>query len=102
MTDAHSQPYIFFLYYLKTPLPEFLKTVKYNNTISRPSNLVTSFGRFHFGMWDQIESFPAPEILYILNPSKYDGLRYRDQFNVMKKIEYPNKVDAFFIVNGLK
>lgn len=101
MTDAHSQPYIFFLYYLKTPLPEFLSTVEYNNTKSRPSNLVTGFGRYKFGMWDQIESYPNPEILYIVNPSKYDGLRFKDKFCVMKKIVYPDNTDAFFIVSGL-
>ena len=100
MTDAHSQPYIFFLFYLKYPLPEFLSTVKYNNTISRPSNLVTEFGKFRFGMWDQINSVPDPNILYVLNPSKYDGLFYRNAFDVVKLVKYPNNTDAFFVVNG--
>lgn len=101
MTDAFAQPYIFFLYYLKYPLPEFLKSVKYNEGHYRPSNLVTGFDRYRFGEWDQIESYPDPNILYVVNPSKYDGLRHKDSFYILKKIMYPNERDAFFIINGL-
>lgn len=99
MTDARSQPYIYFLYYLNTPLPKFLETVYYNNTKSRPSNLVTFFDNYHFGDWDPIESFPHPGVMYILTPSQYDGLRYKNEFQVKKLIKYPNSLDAFFLVS---
>lgn len=99
MTEARSQPYIFFLYYLQTPLPDFLKTVEYNTLPTRPSNLVASFDRYQFAYWDPIESMPTPGILYIVTPSLYDGLRHRDIFDVKKKINYPNGSDGYFIVS---
>jgi hypothetical protein len=99
MTDSRSQPYIFFLYYLKTPLPEFLKTVKYNVTASKLSNMVISYDKYHFGVWDEIESIPNMEILYVINPSKYDGLRFKEKFSIMELVKYPNGSDAYFVVN---
>lgn len=99
MTDIRSEPYIFFLYYLKTPLPEFLKTVTYNNTNSRSYNLVESFGRYHFGVWDEIKSQPISGTLYIVGPSAYDGLQYRGLFDIKQKVKYPNGLDAFFLVS---
>lgn len=101
MTDARSQPYIFLLYYLQTPLAEFLDTVTYNETQSRPSNLVSFFDKYHFGEWDPIESFPSPGVLYILTPSQYDGLRHKNEFQVKKLIKYPNGLDAYFLVSYL-
>lgn len=98
ITDARVQPYIFMLYYMQTPLPKFLNTVYYNEQPSKLSNLVTFFDKYHFGDWDPIESFPRPEVLYVLTPSQYDGLRYKSQFQVKKLIKYPNELDAFYLV----
>lgn len=98
MTDAFSQPYIFFLFYTKTPLWEFLSTSRYNTTKSRPSNLVASFGKYNFGLWNEIESAPDSGVLYIVNPSKYSGLMYRQYFELVSKVDYPNNTDAFFLV----
>lgn len=98
MTDIRSQPYIFFLYYLKTPLPEFLKTVEYNKTEYRSSNLVSFYDKYFFG-WDEIESQPTPGVLFVLGPSKYDGLRQKQEFNVKKIIYYPNGTVAFYLVS---
>jgi len=103
MTDVRAQPYIFFLYYLKSSLSEYLENVKYNNSMSRSSNVVSSFGlynRFRFGGWDQIESYPDPYILYVVAPSQYDGLRHKDLFQLKKHIKYPNGTDAFFLVSA--
>lgn len=101
MTNVRSQPYIFFLYYLQFPLPEYLKTVEYNTSDSRSYNLVSRFDRFNFEYWDPIESMPANDILYIIAPNHYDGLRYKQSFIVKEKIYYPNGTDAFFIISGI-
>lgn len=98
MTEVRSQPYIFFLYFLKTPLPDFINTVIYNNTESKSYNTVSSFERYFFGGWDKVESFPRKGILYILTPSEYDGLRHKAEFEVKKLIKYPNGLDAFYLV----
>lgn len=100
MTDARSEPYIFFLYYLKTPLPEFLNTVIYNNSISKSYNIVSNFDNFYFGGWDPIESYPTKGILYVVTPSQYDGLRHKKEFDVKKIIYYPNETTAFYLVSG--
>jgi len=100
MTDIRSQPYIFYLFYLKYPLPQFLKTVKYNETIQRPSNLVVSFDKYKFGIWDPIESFPEKGILYVVGPSHYSGLRHKTLFRVVKAINYPNGTEAFYLVSA--
>lgn len=100
MTDIRSQPYIFYLFYLKYPLPQFLKTVKYNETIQRPSNLVVSFDKYKFGIWDPIESMPEKGTLYIVGPSHYTGLRHKALFRVVKAINYPNGTDAFYLVTS--
>lgn len=99
MTDIRSQPYIFFLFYLKTPLPQFLETVNYNRSATRPSNLVASFDRYIFSDWDPIESFPHPNVLYVVGPSHYDGLRFQKQLLIKKRILFPNGNDAFFLVS---
>ncbi len=98
-TDIRFQPYIFFLYYLKTPLPEFLETVAYNETKSKDYSLVTFFDKYHFGDWDPIESMPNPGVLYAVTSSQYDGLRHKDLFDVKKRIKYLDGSDAFFIVS---
>lgn len=99
-TDARSQPYIFFLYYLKTPLSEFLRTVVYNPDLEKKKyNLVTSFGKYHFGDWDPIDSPLTPGVLYAVTPSQYGGLRNRIVFDVKKLILYPDGGDAFFLVS---
>lgn len=98
-TDIRFQPYIFFLYYLKTPLPEFLETVAYNESKSRDFSLVTFFDKYHFGDWDPIESMPNPGVLYVVSASQYDGLRHKSLFDVKKRIKYLDGADAFFLVS---
>jgi hypothetical protein len=99
MTDIRSQPYIFLLFYLKTPLPELLKTVQYNKTESASYNTVSTFGKYNFGNWDPIESKPLDNVLYIIGPSQYDGLRYKEQFDIKKVVYFPEGEDAFYLVS---
>ncbi len=111
MTDIRSQPYIFLLNYLKVPLSEFSKSVKYNNSPSRSYNLVSEFSlpieddgviktnKYHFGDWNPIESRPTPGVLYVLSSSQYDGLRYKSEFKVKEIVWYPNKTVAFYLVS---
>lgn len=100
MDKIRQQPYIFFLYYFKTPLPELLQTVKYDETESKSYNTVISFDKYRFGNWDIIDSRPDPGIIYIVTPSYYTGLRYGYQFDVKKLIKYPNGNDAFYIIES--
>lgn len=100
MDKIRQQPYIFFLFHSETPLPEFLETVKYEETKSKSYNTVFSYDRYQFGGWDFIESYPGYKILYVLEPSKYSGLRYIDDFEVVKLIKYPDNSDAFYLVTG--
>jgi 4-amino-4-deoxy-L-arabinose transferase-like glycosyltransferase len=100
MTDVRQQPYIFYLFYLKFPLPELLATVKYDTSIARSYNTVASFDRYKFGSWDFVESTPNSEVLYVLQPSNYDGLRYKKDFDVKLLVKYPNDRDAFYLVSG--
>lgn len=100
MDKIRQQPYMFFLYYLETPLPELLKTVKYDESESKSYNTVLSFDKYQFGGWDIIDSFPGYGILYVVTPSYYSGLRFLPQFNVNELIKYPNGTDAFYIVSG--
>ncbi|MDP3973545.1 MAG: glycosyltransferase family 39 protein [Candidatus Daviesbacteria bacterium] len=100
MTDSRFQPYIFFLYYLKTPLPEYLLRVVYNNSESKSYSMVSYFDKYFFGGWDTAESVPQKDVLYILTPYEYDGLKYKSKFDIRKKVQYPNGIDAFFIVSG--
>jgi len=98
--NIRQQPYIYFLYYLKVPLPELLATVRYDESNSKSFNTVLSFDRYQFGNWNIIESYPNEGILYTVTPSYYTGLRHLQQFDVLKLIKYPNKSDAFYIVGG--
>lgn len=102
ITPARYQPYIFFLYYLKTPLPEFLSTAIPNNLESRSHNRISLYGKFIFEGWDPVEIMPYPNILYVLTPSEYDGLRRKSSFDVKKIVHYPPGEDAFFIVSAKK
>lgn len=99
MTDVRSQPYIFFLYYLKTPLPEYLSSVVYNRTISKSYSAVSSYGKYYFAGWDPLRDSPNEEALYILSPSEYDGLMHRSSYDIKKVIYYPNGTVAFYIVS---
>lgn len=99
MTDVRVQPYIFFLFYLKTPLPDYLNTMILNNSQSSSYNNVSYFEKYSFGGWDPIESMPNKGVLYVLSPSEYDGLRQRNQFEVKKLILYPNGTSAFYLVS---
>ena len=100
MDKIRQQPYIFFLYYLKTPLPELLKTVKYDESESKSYNTVFSFDKYQFGGWNIINSYPNYKILYIITPSYYGGLRFVNQFDVNELIKYPDGSDAFYVVSG--
>ena len=100
MDKIRQQPYIFFLYYFKTPLPELLQTVKYEETEAKSYNTVRSFNNYQFGGWDPIESYPSDKILYIVTPSYYSGLKYILNFEVKKLIKYPDGSNAFYIVEG--
>ena len=100
MTAERQQPYIFYLFYLKTPVSSYLKTVRYNKTLSRSANTVASYSKFHFGLWDPIESLPIPHILYVVTPSNYTGLRHKLLFNTISEIKYPNGTSAFYLVTA--
>jgi 4-amino-4-deoxy-L-arabinose transferase-like glycosyltransferase len=100
MTAERQEPYIFYLFYLKTTLPEYLSTVKYNQTLSRPANTVAGYSNFHFGLWDPIESQPIPHVLYVVTPAYYTGLRYKYLFETVYAVKYPNGTDAFFLVTA--
>jgi len=103
MDKIRQQPYIFFLYYLETPLPKLLETVRYDESESKSYNTVVSFDKYQFGgNWNIIESYPTYGMLYIMTPSYYSGLRYINDFEVRKLIKYPNGSDAFYIVEGYK
>lgn len=100
MTDARHQPYIFFLFYLKTPLPEYLNTVVFNRSEgSKDYNLISYYDKYFFGGWDTVESMPQKDVLYILTPTEYDGLRHKNEFDVKKLVKYPNGTDAFYLVS---
>lgn len=101
MTDARSQPYIFFLYYLKTPQPQFARSVIYNNSESKSYSSVSLFDRYSFGGWDPIESRPERQVLYILTPSQYDGLKHKSSFEVKKIVYYPNGAIAFYLISAI-
>lgn len=115
VTDIRSQPYIFYLFYLKTSLPEYLNAVVYNrleesksyNTVSYFENFyLTEEGQrkrvnFYFGGWDPVESIPDRNVLYVLSPSQYDGLRHRSSFDVKKIIYYPDGGTAFYLVSDI-
>lgn len=100
ITDIRSQPYIFFLYYLKIPPHEYANEVLYNNSETKSYNNVASFDRFYFGTWDPIESYPNKGVLYVVSPSQYDGLRYKHSFDIKKIINYPNGADAFYLISA--
>lgn len=99
MTNLRSQPYIFYLYYLQTPLYDYLNSVQYNKPEKRSNNLVSSYGRYYFDGFNFGVDLPNHEALYILTPSEYDGLMYRSDFNIKKVIYYPNGTNAYYIVS---
>lgn len=99
ITDSRSQPYIFYLYYLKYPLPDFLESKKMNDTISRSYNLVTKFDKYNFGGWDAIESEPVMGVLYVVKPADFDGLRHKEKFYLKKPIYNPDNTVAFYLVS---
>jgi hypothetical protein len=100
MTKERQQPYVFILNYLHYPVYDYLNTVKYDETQSKSYNVAESFGRFQFSGWDPIESLPIPYVLYVLTPSQYDGLRFKAFFDIKDLIKYPDKSDAYFIVEA--
>lgn len=100
MTAERQQPYIFYLFYLQTPLPTYLRTVAYNETHSRSASTVRSYSKFHFGFWDVVESPPISHILYVVTPSDYTGLRHKLLFETVYTVKYPNGTDAFYLVSS--
>lgn len=98
--NIRQQPYIYFLYYLKVPLPELLSTVRYDQSNSKSFNTVLFFDKYQFGGWNIIDSYPNEGIVYAITPSYYTGLKYAAQFDVAKQIKHPDKSDAFFLVTG--
>jgi 4-amino-4-deoxy-L-arabinose transferase-like glycosyltransferase len=100
MTAERQEPYIFYLFYLKTPLPLYLSTFKYNETASRPANTIASYSKFHFGIWDPIESRPISHVLYVVTPAEYTGLRYKPLFETVYTVKYPSGSDAYFLVTA--
>jgi hypothetical protein len=103
MDKIRQQPYIFFLYYLKTPLPELLETVKYDQSESKSYNTVVSFDKYQFGgNWNIIDSIPTCGVTYIMTPSYRTGLKYAADLETKEVIEYPDGADAFYIVEGCK
>jgi len=98
--NIRQQPYIYFLYYLKVPLPELLTTIKYDQSNSKSFNTVLSFDKYQFGNWNIIDSYPNEGIVYAITPSYYTGLRFIQQFDVVKQIKYPDRSDAFYLVTG--
>lgn len=100
MTAERQQPYIFYLFYLETPTPSYLRTVRYNKTLSRPANTVAGFSRYYFGLWDEIESPPISHVLYIVTPSSYTGLRHKLLFDTVSEIKYPNGASAYYLVSA--
>lgn len=104
MTDERSQPYIFFLFHLKEPLPDFTNTVIYNRWGSKTYkyNTVSSFDKYYFGGWDTVESEPLPDVLYIITPSQYDGLKHRDKFEVKKIIKLPDGGNTLYLISAIR
>lgn len=98
MTNIRGQPYIFFLYYSRTPLPQFLRSVVYNNGESKSYSLIDFFDRYYFENWDPIWAMPNPGVLYIVSPSQYDGMFHRSSFEIKKRVDYPNGNVAFYLV----
>lgn len=101
MTIDRSQPYIFYLYYLKTPLPEYLDTVKLNTGPTSGVSRINSFGKYYFGNWNIVESAPIYGVYYVMTPFEYSGVRNKDMFYVKNVIHYPDGSDAFYIITGL-
>ncbi|MBI2600853.1 glycosyltransferase family 39 protein [Candidatus Daviesbacteria bacterium] len=99
-TKLRGQPYIFYLYYLKYPLPDYLNNVVYNRGESSSFNMVDYFDKYYFDNWDPIESRPDANVLYILTSSEYDGLRYKNLFDVKRVIYNPNETIAFYLVSA--
>ncbi len=99
ITEERHQPYAFMLYFLKTPLPDFISTVQYNTHENRSYNLVSGYSKFQFGGWDKIQSMPDKGRLYVLTPSEYDGLAHKNDFQIKKLIKYPDGSGAFVIVS---
>lgn len=101
VTIERSQPYIFFLYYLKTSLPDYLNSFKPNAGPTSGASNINSFGKYNFGGWNTVESIPADGEYYVLTPSEYSGLRYINSFNIRRLVTYPNGTDAFYIITSL-
>lgn len=98
ITNIRSQPYIFFLFYTKKPLEEYVREVEYNNSKSRSFSLVSSFDRYFFEYWDPIEALPDPNKLYIVTSSQYDGLRHKNDFAIKKIVYFPDGSIAFYLI----
>lgn len=79
---------------------EFRRSVVYNYSRSRSYNLVSQYGNYHFGGWNEIDSPPDWGKLYIVEPSKYSGLRYSQWFYIVDRVDFPNGDPAFYLVGA--
>jgi 4-amino-4-deoxy-L-arabinose transferase-like glycosyltransferase len=101
MTAERNQPYIFYLFYSKTPLPEYLDTFKPNTGPRSGASRIDSFGKYYFGNWNIVDSAPISGVYYVLTPYEYSGLKDLQMFDIRKVVKYPDSTDAFYIITRL-
>lgn len=99
MTTDRSQPYIFFLYYLRIPPGKLLETVRYTEGPTSSYNTVAAFDKYYFGGWEWVDSFPTPNVLYVVTPSQFDGLRHQSLFVNTQVVKFPKGDPAFYLVS---
>jgi hypothetical protein len=100
MTIERCQPHIFFLYYLGTNVNDYLNSREVNQGPKSGCSGINSFGKYHFGNWDSVQSQPAYGVFYVLTPSEYNGLAQRNSFSLAKTVYYPDGSDAYYIVTS--
>ncbi len=100
VTKIRNQPYIFFLYYLKYPLPKLFESVKYDETGSSSYNTIESFDKYNFGNWDIIDSLPVEGNCYVVTKNEFTGFRYQRFFEIKDDIKYSNGDEAFYVVSS--
>lgn len=102
VTNVRSQPYIFFLYYLKIDVNDFQNSVIYEQDKEiRKYSLVSSFDKYYFNDFDPLKCPVEAGVLCAVTDSQYGGLNHRIQLKVKDKIYYPNSSDvAFYLVSA--
>lgn len=99
MTNVRAQPYIFFLYYLKTPLRDFTDSVVYNSKGTEGQSLVDSFGKYHFNNWDPLNCPLYPDVLCIVSANEFGGQHAPALLKTKEIVKYPNGEIAFYIIS---